>query len=44
MVAPKFVEPMTSLERVEFQQAHFETRVTPVNDSKLRIQWYVEGN
>ncbi|GMR57574.1 hypothetical protein PMAYCL1PPCAC_27769, partial [Pristionchus mayeri] len=42
-VAPKFVEPMQSLERVEFQQAHFETRVTPINDPKLRIQWFKDG-
>ncbi|KAF8383875.1 ketn-1 [Pristionchus pacificus] len=43
MVAPKFVEPMASLERIEFQQAHFETRVTPVNDPRLRIQWFKDG-
>ncbi|RCN50589.1 immunoglobulin I-set domain protein [Ancylostoma caninum] len=41
--APKFLEPMDSLERIEFQPAHFETRVTPVNDPNMVVQWYKDG-
>lgn len=31
--------PMESIERYEFQPAHFETRLTPINDPSMRIQW-----
>lgn len=41
--APKFLQPMGIIERVEGQPAHFETRVTPINDSKMRIQWFKDG-
>ncbi|EYC08130.1 hypothetical protein Y032_0067g131 [Ancylostoma ceylanicum] len=41
--APKFLDPMDSLERIEFQPAHFETRVTPVNDPNMVVQWYKDG-
>uniref|UniRef100_A0A1I7XKV9 Titin n=1 Tax=Heterorhabditis bacteriophora TaxID=37862 RepID=A0A1I7XKV9_HETBA len=41
--APKFIEPMESLERIEFQPAHFQTRVVPVADPRMRIQWYKDG-
>ncbi|VDK45179.1 unnamed protein product [Anisakis simplex] len=40
---PQFVEPMNSVERIEGQPVHFETRVLPVNDPKMRIQWYKDG-
>uniref|UniRef100_A0A914H0K8 Ig-like domain-containing protein n=1 Tax=Globodera rostochiensis TaxID=31243 RepID=A0A914H0K8_GLORO len=41
--APAFAGQLQSLERVEGQPAHFETRVTPVNDNKLRVQWFKDG-
>ncbi|CAJ0586229.1 unnamed protein product, partial [Mesorhabditis spiculigera] len=41
--APQFVEPMESLERIEFQSAHFQTRVTPMADPKMRFQWLKDG-
>ncbi|TKR69858.1 hypothetical protein L596_021954 [Steinernema carpocapsae] len=40
---PPKVEPMESLERIEGQPAHFETRVTPTNDPKLQIMWFKDG-
>jgi hypothetical protein len=41
--APQFIEQLQSLERIEGQPAHFQTRVTPVNDNQLRIQWLKDG-
>ncbi|CAI4222564.1 unnamed protein product [Auanema sp. JU1783] len=41
--APQFVEKMDSLERIEFQPAHFQTRLTPVEDPRMRIQWLKDG-
>ncbi|CAD6198030.1 unnamed protein product [Caenorhabditis auriculariae] len=42
--APQFIEPMDSLERIEFQPAHFQTKVTPVADPNLRVQWFKDGH
>ncbi|ULT87824.1 hypothetical protein L3Y34_007185 [Caenorhabditis briggsae] len=41
--APQFIEPLESLERIEFQPAHFQTKVTPQTDPNLRIQWFKDG-
>lgn len=41
--APNFIEPLQSLDRIEGQPAHFQTRVTPVNDNQLQIQWFKDG-
>uniref|UniRef100_A0A8R1HM90 Ig-like domain-containing protein n=1 Tax=Caenorhabditis japonica TaxID=281687 RepID=A0A8R1HM90_CAEJA len=41
--APQFIEPIESLERIEFQPAHFQTKVTPQSDPNLRIQWFKDG-
>lgn len=41
--APQFIEQLQSLQRIEGQPAHFQTRVTPVNDNKLKIQWLKDG-
>ncbi|KAK6058391.1 immunoglobulin I-set domain protein [Cooperia oncophora] len=40
---PQFLEPMESLERIEFQPAHFETRLQPVADPNMVVQWYKDG-
>nr|CDQ05422.1 BMA-KETN-1, isoform j [Brugia malayi] len=42
-LAPQFIQPMEAIERIEGQPAHFETRVTPINDPKMRIQWFKDG-
>lgn len=41
--APKFVEQMESLHRIEGQPAHFKTRVTPNTDPKLSVTWLKDG-
>ncbi|PAV62890.1 hypothetical protein WR25_23783 isoform D [Diploscapter pachys] len=41
--APQFIEPMESLERIEFQPAHFQTKVTPVADPRMEITFYKDG-
>lgn len=40
---PKFTEPLESLERIEGQSAHFETRVTPINDPQLKVCCFDES-
>ncbi|VDN06754.1 unnamed protein product [Thelazia callipaeda] len=42
-LSPKFVQPLQIIERIEGQPAHFETRVTPMNDPKMKIQWFKDG-
>uniref|UniRef100_A0A0N5C356 Ig-like domain-containing protein n=1 Tax=Strongyloides papillosus TaxID=174720 RepID=A0A0N5C356_STREA len=41
---PKFIQNMEDVERYEGQPVHFETRVTPINDPKLTIQWFKDGH
>lgn len=42
--APKFVTHLTDITRlVEGQSAHFEARLTPVNDPLLTVEWYHNG-
>ena len=42
--APKFVTQLTDIARlVEGQSAHFEARLTPVNDPLLMVEWYCNG-
>ncbi|KJH46031.1 immunoglobulin I-set domain protein [Dictyocaulus viviparus] len=40
---PQFLQPMESLERIEFQPAHFETKIQPVADPNMVVQWYKDG-
>jgi titin len=42
--APKFTKQIISLEKlVEGQSAHFEARLTPINDPDLHVEWYWNG-
>lgn len=41
--APVFTMPIKDLRVAENQAAHFEARVIPVGDSKLKIQWLRNG-
>lgn len=42
--APKFVTQLADIARlVEGQSAHFEARLTPVNDPLLMVEWYCNG-
>ncbi|OZC07058.1 hypothetical protein X798_05950 [Onchocerca flexuosa] len=40
---PQFIQPLEAIERIEGQPAHFETRVTPISDPKMKIQWFKDG-
>ncbi|KAJ8687530.1 hypothetical protein QAD02_023324, partial [Eretmocerus hayati] len=41
--APIFTMPIKDLQVAENQAAHFEARVIPVGDSKLKVQWLRNG-
>ncbi|VDK66159.1 unnamed protein product, partial [Onchocerca ochengi] len=40
---PQFIQPLEVIERIEGQPAHFEARVTPISDPKMKIQWFKDG-
>ncbi|XP_023947919.2 titin [Bicyclus anynana] len=41
--APVFTNPMKDLRVAENQAAHFETRLIPVGDPKLKVEWLRNG-
>lgn len=41
--APMFTQPMRDLRVAENQAAHFEARLIPVGDPKLRVEWMRNG-
>lgn len=41
--APRFIEPLQQLERIEGQPAYFQTRVEPATDNRLQVQWFKDG-
>lgn len=41
--APVFTMPMKDLHVAENQAAHFEARVIPVGDPKLKVEWLRNG-
>ena len=41
--APMFTMPIKDLRVAENQAAHFEARVIPVGDSKLKVEWLRNG-
>lgn len=43
--APKFTKQITDVTKlVEGQSAHFEAKLTPVNDPELKVEWFWNGN
>ncbi|XP_031367951.1 titin isoform X4 [Apis dorsata] len=41
---PKFITQISDITKlVEGQSAHFEARLTPVNDPDLKVEWYYNG-
>ncbi|XP_018337981.1 PREDICTED: titin isoform X9 [Trachymyrmex septentrionalis] len=41
---PKFITQIADITKlVEGQSAHFEARLTPVNDPDLKVEWYYNG-
>lgn len=41
--APVFTQPMRDISTVESQAAHFEARLIPVGDDKLKVEWLRNG-
>lgn len=41
--APVFTQPMKNLRTAENQAAHFEARLIPVGDSRLKVEWLRNG-
>ena len=37
---PNFRYPLTNLDLKEGEHAHLETRIEPMSDSNLKIEWY----
>ncbi|CAG2104737.1 unnamed protein product, partial [Medioppia subpectinata] len=42
--APVFTQPMRNLRLIENQSAHFETRLIPVGDSDMCVEWFHNGS
>lgn len=40
---PVFLTPLKSVENVEGQPIHLECKLEPVNDPKLKVEWFVNG-
>ena len=40
---PEFLSNLEDLVLVENQLAHFETRLTPINDPSMRVEWFHNG-
>lgn len=41
--APVFTQPMRDIKIAESQAAHFEARLIPVGDDKLKVEWLRNG-
>lgn len=41
--APVFTQAMKNLQLAENQSAHFECRLIPVGDTKLKVEWFHNG-
>lgn len=41
--APVFTQPMRDITTIESQAAHFEARLIPVGDDKLKVEWLRNG-
>jgi len=41
--APVFTQPLKDLKVAENQASHFEARLIPVGDPKLRVEWLRNG-
>ncbi len=40
---PEFLSPLEDLMLAENSLAHFETRLTPINDPSMRVEWFHNG-
>ena len=42
-LAPEFLQNLEDLLLAENSLAHFETRLTPINDPSMSVEWYHNG-
>ncbi|XP_075588793.1 LOW QUALITY PROTEIN: titin-like [Dermatophagoides farinae] len=40
---PKFLQPLQSAKRIENERVHFETRLVPIGDENLHVEWFLNG-
>jgi hypothetical protein len=40
---PEFVTTPQDLSLIEYSLAHFECRLTPINDPSMRVEWFHNG-
>lgn len=40
---PEFLSPLQDMTLAEGSLAHFETRIIPINDPSMKIEWYMNG-
>lgn len=40
---PEFITSPNDITQVEYTLAHFECRLTPINDPSLRVEWFHNG-
>ena len=40
---PEFLSPLEDLVLAENSLAHFETRLTPINDPSMKVEWFHNG-
>ena len=40
---PEFLSPLTDQMLAENSLAHFETRLTPINDPSMKVEWFHNG-
>jgi titin len=41
--APQFTKPLHNVDIIEGTNVHLECRLQPVNDSSMRVEWFVNG-
>ena len=41
---PQFIVPLRDLTQVEGGKVHFETRIEPVGDPSMTVEWFLNGN
>lgn len=41
---PQFIVPLRDLTQIEGGKVHFETRIEPVGDPSMQVEWFLNGN
>jgi titin len=40
---PQFIVPLSNVDQFEGGKVHFETRIEPVGDPTMWVEWYLNG-